>query len=297
MWYSWGKESWLLFLAFDIMSGKQCLGTGRRNHRIPEWVTLERTLVGPLAQPPCLSRPIPEHMAQDCVQIDPECLQWGRFHNLSRQSVPVLIHPDSKDVLPRIQVELLCVCFCPLPLVLLNRGWKSTLAVFKFVIWLILESRGSSRWRQRFSCSLGCWAQMKNDFSPEFCYASLNDLILCEDDLCCCLYQSTLEENEVFFLTFSIVGVYDYVATLLLTSALVPSLSLLLLFKQKCVGTDSTHPPAQTALGKVGFLCAENTFPSALWLLYLVVVRKYHIKYFPQTAGYNPGPVYSQTSW
>lgn len=138
---------------------------------------------------------------------------------------------------------------------------------------------------------------MKNDFSPEFCYASLNDLILCEDDLCCCLYQSTLEENEVFFLTFSIVGVYDYVATLLLTSALVPSLSLLLLFKQKCVGTDSTHPPAQTALGKVGFLCAENTFPSALWLLYLVVVRKYHIKYFPQTAGYNPGPVYSQTSW
>lgn len=84
---------------------------------------------------------------------------------------------------------------------------------------------------------------MKNDFSPEFCYASLNDLILCEDDLCCCLYQSTLEENEVFFLMFSIVGVYDYVATLLLTSALVPSLSLLLLFKQKCVGTDSTHPP------------------------------------------------------
>lgn len=70
-------------------------------------------------------------------------------------------------------------------------------------------------------------------------------------------------------------------ATLLLTSALVPSLSLLLLFKQKCVGTDSTHP-AQMALAKDGFpLCRERLSFSPVWLLYLVVVRKYHIKHFP----------------
>lgn len=32
-----------------------------------------------------------------------------------------------------------------------------------------------------------------NDFSPEFCSASLNYLILLEEDLHCCLYQSILE--------------------------------------------------------------------------------------------------------
>jgi len=47
-----------------------------------------------------------------------EYLQRTRLHNLPGQPVPGLSHPQSKQVLPHVQTELLCFSLCPLPLVL-----------------------------------------------------------------------------------------------------------------------------------------------------------------------------------
>lgn len=76
------------------------------NHRVTEWVRLEWTRVGLLTQPPCSSKPILEHTAQDCVQILLDYLQWGRLGTLSRQYLPVLGHPHSKVVLPYLYLPL-----------------------------------------------------------------------------------------------------------------------------------------------------------------------------------------------
>lgn len=61
---------------------------------------------------------------------------------------------------------------------------------------------------------------------------------------------------------------------LLLTFAVVPSLSLMCLVEQKWVSTGRTHP-AQRALVRRGFpsLCRERLSFSPLWLLDLVIVR------------------------
>ena len=47
-----------------------------------------------------------EQAAQDLFQVDFEYLQVRRIHSLSGQPVPVLHHPQSKDILPRVQLEL-----------------------------------------------------------------------------------------------------------------------------------------------------------------------------------------------
>ncbi|NXF41453.1 CENPK protein, partial [Nyctibius bracteatus] len=47
-----------------------------------------------------------EQVAQGRVQAGFEYLQRSRLHNLPRQPVPVLCHPQSKEVFPHIQMEL-----------------------------------------------------------------------------------------------------------------------------------------------------------------------------------------------
>ena len=60
----------------------------------------------------------PEQAAQDLVQAGLEYLQRRRLYNLPGQPVPGLRHPQREEVLPHVQVELLCFSLCPLPLVL-----------------------------------------------------------------------------------------------------------------------------------------------------------------------------------
>lgn len=45
-----------------------------------------------------------EQVAQDHVQVAFEDLQGGRLHNHSGQTVPVLCHSHSKEVLPEVQM-------------------------------------------------------------------------------------------------------------------------------------------------------------------------------------------------
>jgi len=49
------------------------------------------------------------HLRQAARTLSRQVLNTSReedFHNLSGQPVPVLCHPQSKDVLPRVQMEL-----------------------------------------------------------------------------------------------------------------------------------------------------------------------------------------------
>jgi len=60
-----------------------------------------------------------QQAAQDLVQPGFEYPQRRRLHNPSGQPVPVLHHPQSEEVLPHVQMNLLCFSLCLLPLVLL----------------------------------------------------------------------------------------------------------------------------------------------------------------------------------
>ena len=55
-----------------------------------------------------------EQAAQDCVQVGFEYLQRRRIHSCSGQPVPVLCHPQSKEVLPHVQMELPMLQFVPI---------------------------------------------------------------------------------------------------------------------------------------------------------------------------------------
>jgi len=64
------------------------------------------------------SSPIPlpkladlQQAAQDLSQVGLEYLQRRRLHNLPGQPVPVLHHPQSEEVLPRVQMELPMIQF------------------------------------------------------------------------------------------------------------------------------------------------------------------------------------------
>jgi len=59
-----------------------------------------------------------QQTAQDCVQAGLEYLQRRRLHNLPRQPVPVLRHPQREEVLPHVQMELPMLQFVPVALVL-----------------------------------------------------------------------------------------------------------------------------------------------------------------------------------
>ena len=55
-----------------------------------------------------------EHIAQDHIQVGFEYLQKRRLHNLSGQLVPVLCHPDSKELLICVCMELSMSQFVPI---------------------------------------------------------------------------------------------------------------------------------------------------------------------------------------
>ena len=54
-----------------------------------------------------------EQAAQDSIQVGFEYLQRRRPHNVPGQPVPGLRHPQSEEVLPRVQVELPMLQFVP----------------------------------------------------------------------------------------------------------------------------------------------------------------------------------------
>jgi len=88
--------------------------TESQNHRITEsqnhrMVGVRRDLCG--SSSPTL---LPKQAAQNRVQAGPEYLQRRRLHSLPGQPVPVLCHPDSKDVLPRVQTEPPMLQFVPI---------------------------------------------------------------------------------------------------------------------------------------------------------------------------------------
>ena len=58
-------------------------------------------------------KPLLKHSAQNRVQAGFECLQRRRLHQLSGQPVPVLCHPQGKDVFPPIPMELPGFAFVP----------------------------------------------------------------------------------------------------------------------------------------------------------------------------------------
>ena len=55
-----------------------------------------------------------EQAAKDIVQAGFEYLQRRRLHSLSGKPVPVLCHPQMKEVLPRVEVELPIFQFVPI---------------------------------------------------------------------------------------------------------------------------------------------------------------------------------------
>jgi len=54
-----------------------------------------------------------QQAAQVLVQVGLEYLQRRRLHNLPGQSVPVLRHPQSEEILPHIQTQLPLLQFVP----------------------------------------------------------------------------------------------------------------------------------------------------------------------------------------
>lgn len=60
---------------------------------------------GHLAQPPCSSTS-ESTLHRNCIQTVLEYLQWGTLHSLSGQPLPVLSQLNSKEVFPRVQMEL-----------------------------------------------------------------------------------------------------------------------------------------------------------------------------------------------
>jgi len=93
-----------------------------QNHRM---VGVGRDLCGSSSPTPLSKEGHLQRAAQDLVQAGLEYLQRRRLHDLPGQPVPVLHHPQTEEVLPRVQMELGPVCssfsshkerFCSIPL-------------------------------------------------------------------------------------------------------------------------------------------------------------------------------------
>ena len=104
------------------------LSTGQhymsQNHRM---VGVERDLWGSSSPIPLPKQGDLQQAAQDVVQVGFEYLQRRRLHNLPGQSVPVLWHPLSKEVLPRVQLKrpmLQSVPVAPCPVA--GHHWKES---------------------------------------------------------------------------------------------------------------------------------------------------------------------------
>lgn len=69
-----------------------------------------------------------EHIAQDCIHMAFEYLQQWRLHSFPWQPVPVLCHPQSKNMFLDVQKEPLCL----LPLVLGTRSRSLSLSSYSY---------------------------------------------------------------------------------------------------------------------------------------------------------------------
>jgi len=68
-----------------------------------------------------------QQAAQNYVQEGFEDLQRRTLHNPSGQPVPVLHHPQSEEVLPHVQLELLMLHFVPVaPCPVAGHHWKES---------------------------------------------------------------------------------------------------------------------------------------------------------------------------
>jgi len=76
-------------------------------------VGVGRDLCGSSSPTPLPKQGHVEQVAQDLVQVGFEYLQRRRLHNPSGQPVPVLCHPQTKEVLPHVQMELPMLHFEP----------------------------------------------------------------------------------------------------------------------------------------------------------------------------------------
>ena len=73
-----------------------------------------RDLCGSSSSTPLPKQALLQQAAQDFVQAGLEYLQRRRIHNPSGQPVPVLRHPQSEEVLPRVQTQLPMLQFVPI---------------------------------------------------------------------------------------------------------------------------------------------------------------------------------------
>jgi len=81
-------------------------------------VGIGKDLCGSSGPTPLLKQGHLEQAAQDLVQAGFEYLQRSRLHNPSGQPITVLCHPESKEILPCVQLELpvlqfVHVALCP----------------------------------------------------------------------------------------------------------------------------------------------------------------------------------------
>lgn len=108
--------------------------TSYESHRFTEWIRLEGATEDHQIQAPCLSRVIPEPIAQDCVQMALEYLQSDRIHNLLDSLFPCSVNCTVKMFLLMFRWNFLSFRFCPLPLVPLlatpSRTWCILLTPF-----------------------------------------------------------------------------------------------------------------------------------------------------------------------
>ena len=90
-----------------------------------------RDLCGSSSPTPLSKQSHIEQAAQDLVQAGLEYLQ-KRIDNLPGQPIPVLHHPQSKEVLPHVQLELPVLQFVPIaPCPVAGHQYRRYLTPFK----------------------------------------------------------------------------------------------------------------------------------------------------------------------
>jgi len=107
----WTWDIWVSFCALLC----SCNVSKGNNHRM---VAVRRDLCGSPSPAPLQKQVHPERAARDLVQAGLEYLQSRKLHNLPKQPVPVLHHPDSKKFFLMLRWNILGFCLCLLPLVL-----------------------------------------------------------------------------------------------------------------------------------------------------------------------------------
>ena len=92
------------------LSKGENLFTESQNHRM---VGVGKNLCGSSSPTPLMKQGHLQQAAQKLVQAGLQYLQRRRLHNLPGQPVPGLRHPQSEEVLPRVQAELPMLQFVP----------------------------------------------------------------------------------------------------------------------------------------------------------------------------------------